>query len=105
MPLLACSLVLLLLFPAHASPRFWQERLDLLSLPLFTGGAIATIFGVRALWRVRGAIAFLFVGMLIPLSASIETLLGPMGRATSNGPPIGSKAALGSLIVGLALMT
>ena len=104
LPLLACSLVLLLLFPAHASPRFWQERLDLLSLPLFTGGAVATIFGVRALWRVRGAIAFLFVGMLIPLTASIETLLGPMGRATSNGPLIGLKAALGSLIVGLALM-
>ena len=104
LPLLASSLVLLLLFPAHASPRFWQERLDLLSLPLFAAGAIATIFGIRALWRVRGGIAFLFVCMLVPLTASIETLLGPMGAATSNGVLIGLKAALGSLIVGLALI-
>jgi hypothetical protein len=105
LPLLASSLVLLFLFPAHASPRFWQERLDLLSLPLFIGGAIATIFGVRALWRVRGGIAFLFICMLVPLTASIETLLSPMGAATSNVVLIGLKAALGSLIVGLALMS
>jgi hypothetical protein len=104
LPLLASSLVLLLLFPAHASPRFWQERLDLLSLPLFAAGAIATIFGIRALWRVRGGIAILFVCMLVPLTTSIETLLSPMGAANSNGVVIGSKAALGSLIVGLALM-
>ena len=104
LPLLACALLLLLLFPAHASPLFWQQRLDLLSLPLFAAGAAATIFGIRALWRVRWGIAFLFLGLLVPLTPSIETLLGPMGGATSNGVLIGSKAALGSLIVGLALM-
>jgi hypothetical protein len=104
LPLLACSLVLLILFPAHASPGFWEARLDLLSLPLFTAGAVATIFGIRSLWRVRGGIAFLFFGMLVPLTASIETLLGPLGGATSHGVLIGLKAALGALIVGLALM-
>jgi hypothetical protein len=104
LPLLACSLVLLLLFPAHASPRFWEGRLDLLSLPLFAGGAVATIFGIRALWRVRGGIAFLFLCMLVPLTGSIETLLGPTGGASSHGVLIGVKASLGALVVGLAVM-
>jgi hypothetical protein len=105
LPLLACALVLLLLFPAHASPLFWQRRLDLLSVPLFTAGAVATIFGIRALWRVRAGIALLFLGMLVPLTSSLDGLLSPIRGATSYGVIIGSKAALGFVIVGLALMS
>lgn len=102
--LLACALVLLLLFPAHASPVFWQRRLDLLSIPLFTAGAVAIIFGIRALWRVRAGMAFLFLVMLVPLTAWIEKLVGPSGAATSNGVFVGAKDTLGYLILGLALM-
>jgi len=105
LPLIVCALVILFLFPAQASPLFWQRRLDLLSLPLFTSGAIAIVFSVRTLWRARWAIAYLFLGILIPLTPSVERLTGLSASGTDSAVAlavISIKAALGWLIIGLA---
>ena len=46
-----------LLLPIRLSTLFWVWRVDLVSLPLFVAGAIALLFGVRALWRQRLPVA------------------------------------------------
>jgi hypothetical protein len=56
---------------------FWFWRLDLLSIPLFVGGAIALLFGVRAFWRWRLVIAALFLIWLLRNTEwrSLQTLV------------------------------
>jgi hypothetical protein len=98
LPLLTSALLLLFLFPSHASPAFWEGRLDLFSLPFFAAGAIALSFGIRTLWRVRLGIAFLFLCMLAPMTPSIERLLGTTGLALP-----GTRSAVAYLILVLAL--
>ena len=66
LPLLAAALVLLVLLPMRLSSFYWYWRIDLLSLPLFLAGAVSLVFGLRALWRVRLAIAFLFLAWPLP---------------------------------------
>jgi exosortase/archaeosortase family protein len=41
-------------------------RFDLLSLPFFVAGVAAIIFGTRALWRQRLAVAYLFLAWPVP---------------------------------------
>ena len=60
-PLLTLALALLLLAPAAVPSVYWLHRVDLLSLPLFVAAAIALTFGMRALVRVRAAVAFLLL--------------------------------------------
>ena len=98
LPLLISALLLLLLFPSHASPAFWEGRLDLFSLPFFVAGAIAISFGIRTLWRVRLGIAFLFLCMLAPMIPSIERLLGTTGLLLPD-----TRSAVAYLILALAL--
>jgi hypothetical protein len=64
-PLLAGALAIVLLLPTRLSLFFWFWRLDLLSIPLFVGGALALLFGVRAFWRWRLVIATLFLIWLL----------------------------------------
>jgi exosortase len=45
---------------------FWVWRIDILSLPFFVAGVAAIIFGVRALWRQRLAVAYLFLAWPLP---------------------------------------
>lgn len=66
LPLLATALVLLVVLPIRLSSFYWYWRIDLLSLPLFLAGAVSLVFGLRALWRVRLAIAFLFLAWPLP---------------------------------------
>jgi hypothetical protein len=98
LPLLISALFLLILFPSHASPAYWEGRLDLFSLPFFAAGAIAISFGIRTLWRVRLGIAFLFLCMLAPMTPSIERLLGATGL-----PLPGTRSAVAYAILALAL--
>lgn len=64
--LLGGALTLLLTAPTLLSSFFWLWRLDLLSLPLFAAGALALAFGVRMLWRIRVAVALLFLAWPLP---------------------------------------
>jgi exosortase/archaeosortase family protein len=60
-PFLLAALTIVLILPVHASTFFWLWRLDLLSMPFFAAGGLAIVFGVRALWRMKLPIAFLFL--------------------------------------------
>lgn len=70
-PLLAAALGLELLLPVRLSTMFWVWRLDLLSLPLFVAGTVSILFGVRALWRLRVPVAFLFLAWPLPYSVAL----------------------------------
>ncbi len=60
-PLITLALLLLLFAPAAVPSVYWLHRVDLLSLPLFVAGAISLAFGMRALVRIRAAVAFLLL--------------------------------------------
>jgi exosortase/archaeosortase family protein len=68
LPLLAVALAMNVLLPKRLSAMFWVWRIDLLSLPFFVAGVAAIIFGVRALWRQRLAVAYLFLAWPVPYS-------------------------------------
>jgi exosortase/archaeosortase family protein len=65
-PLMVSALAIMLFLPSRMSTLFWYDRVDLLSLPLFTAGAICLAFGVRMLGRLRVAIAFLLLAWPVP---------------------------------------
>lgn len=67
-PLLTIALAINVLLPKKLSAMFWVWRIDLLSLPLFVAGAGTVIFGVRAAWRQRLAIFYLFLAWPLPYS-------------------------------------
>lgn len=60
-PLLGSALAILVLLPDRLSVFFWFNRLDLISLPLFTAGGIALLFGIRAFWRLGFSILAIFL--------------------------------------------
>lgn len=80
LPLLAAALVMVLVLPIRLSSFYWLWRIDLLSLPLFVAGAVCTVFGLRALWRIRVAIAFLFLAWPLPY---VMVLNGELDRVTA----------------------
>lgn len=61
LPLIAVALLVSVKLPGQMSIHFWEERIDLVALPFFVAGAIALTFGTRAMWQLRGPIAFLFL--------------------------------------------
>jgi exosortase/archaeosortase family protein len=65
-PFMAAALATVLFLSVHASTFYWLYRLDLLSLPLFAAGAVTIAFGVRALWRLKLAIAYLLLAWPLP---------------------------------------
>jgi exosortase/archaeosortase family protein len=72
LPLLASALAVLVFLPVRESTFFWLWRVDLLSLPFFVAGTIALIFGVRVLWRLRVAVAFLFLAWPVSYTAFLN---------------------------------
>lgn len=46
--------------------EFWLLRVDLLTLPFFTAGIVALLYGVRAMWHLRGPLAVLFLAWPVP---------------------------------------
>jgi exosortase/archaeosortase family protein len=80
LPLLAGALILLIVLPIRMSTFYWYWRIDLLSLPLFLAGAVSLVFGLRALWRVRLAIAFLFLAWPVPY---LLVLTGELNAVTA----------------------
>lgn len=68
--------------PARLSTQFWEWRIDLLTLPVFTGGVVALLFGVRTLWRNRVAILFLFLAWPYPYSRLLDRWMGTFTEGT-----------------------
>jgi exosortase/archaeosortase family protein len=75
--LIAVAATINLLLPSAYSADFWLHRIDMIGLPFFTAGMIALLYGVRRLWALRWAVAFLFLAWPDPyvtvLSAAIGT--------------------------------
>jgi exosortase/archaeosortase family protein len=82
LPLLAIALLVVTLGPARMSTFFWLWRLDLLSLPLFVAGAIAIVFGVRMLWRLRLPVVFLLLAWPPPYTLWLNGLLDDVTNLT-----------------------
>jgi exosortase/archaeosortase family protein len=68
--------------PARLSTQFWEWRIDLLTLPVFTAGVVALLFGVRTLWRHRVAVLFLFLAWPYPYSRLLDRWLGSFTQGT-----------------------
>lgn len=68
--------------PARLSTQFWEWRIDLLTLPVFTAGVVALLFGVRTLWRNRVAVLFLFLAWPYPFSRLMDRWLGNFTQGT-----------------------
>jgi exosortase/archaeosortase family protein len=68
--------------PARLSTQFWEWRIDLLTLPLFTAGVVALLFGIRTLWRNRAAVLFLFLAWPYPYSRLLDRWLGSFTQGT-----------------------
>ena len=70
--LLMAALGTLVIAPIRLSGLYWLWRIDLLSLPFFVGGTISIVFGLRALWRVRLGVLFLFLAWPLPYMVLIN---------------------------------
>ena len=82
--LLGLAAAILLIAPNPTSSTFWLQRLDLLTLPLFVGGLIALLFGVRRLWSLRGPLAFLLLAWPIPFMLFLSKTAEPLAVFTAN---------------------
>jgi len=81
-PLILTALAIEFLMPSRLSAMFWVWRIDLLSLPFFVAGVGIIIFGIRAVWRQRLAVAYLFLAWPVPFSYLLVKLLGSFTNAT-----------------------
>jgi exosortase/archaeosortase family protein len=84
-PLLAVAMVVNIVFPSRLSTMFWVWRIDMFSMPFFVAGAICTVFGVRAMWRQKFAIAFLFLAWPYPYQVFLLRFLNQFTSMTLAG--------------------
>jgi exosortase/archaeosortase family protein len=89
LPLVAGALAIVVLLPMIMSTFFWLLRLDLLALPLFAAGTVTIVFGARACWRIKMAIAYLLLAWPI----SYERLLPAFLAATTDATNLALRAA------------
>lgn len=82
LPLVLLALTANFVLPARLSTDFWVLRVDLLTLPVFTAGVIALLFGVRTLWRFRLPVLFLFLAWPYPYNAALDQWLGKFTDVT-----------------------
>lgn len=68
--------------PARLSTKFWEYRIDLLTLPFFTAGVVTLLFGIRTLWRNRLAVSFLFLAWPYPFARLLDRWLGDFTQGT-----------------------
>ncbi len=83
LPLILLALAVVLILPIQQSTFFWLWRIDLLSLPFFVAGAISIVFGLRALWRLRYPVAFLFLAWPVPFSTALSGVLNSFTEVTT----------------------
>jgi exosortase/archaeosortase family protein len=82
LPLIVTALALNFLLPNQLSAMFWVWRIDLLSLPFFVAGVGSILFGLRAVWRQRLALAYLFLVWPLPYSLVLLRVLGSFTNMT-----------------------
>ncbi len=108
--LLAAALVIVLILPLPLSVFFWHWRIDVLSVPIFLAATICIAFDVRAVWRMRYAIALLLLAwpppyfILAPAATSaVGRVSGPLVHAVwplLSGRHLVSDADLGVVAAG-----
>jgi exosortase len=74
--LMSIAAVISVLLPSAYSADFWLHRLDMLGLPFFAAGVVALLYGVRRLWAMRWAIAFLFLAWPDPYINALSSVIG-----------------------------
>ncbi len=82
-PLIAVSMLALVVLPARMSTMYWLYRIDLLTMPLFVAGVIVWCFGIRMLWRTKAAVAFLLLAWPIPVRWLVTMGLDPLTQLTA----------------------
>jgi exosortase/archaeosortase family protein len=85
LPLVVTALAINFLLPRRLSAMFWVWRIDLLSLPFFVAGVASIVFGVRALWRQRLAVGYLFLAWPVPYSVLLLRELNRFTTLTLHG--------------------
>ncbi len=71
-----------IILPGRLSTKFWEYRIDLLTLPVFTAGVVTLLFGIRTLWRHRLPVLFLFLAWPYPFARLLERWLGDFTQGT-----------------------
>lgn len=74
--LIAIAAVVSILLPSAYSADFWLHRLDMLGLPFFTAGLVSLLYGVRRVWAMRWAIAFLLLAWPDPYVSFLASAIG-----------------------------
>jgi exosortase/archaeosortase family protein len=82
--LLGIAAAVLILLPEPTSSRFWLQRIDLLTLPLFVAGLIALLFGVRRVWSLKEPIAFLLLAWPVPYTLFLSGVAGQFTEFTAH---------------------
>jgi len=80
LPLVLFALAVVLVGPVLLSSFYWRWRLDMLTLPVFTAGAVTLAFGLRTTSRLKLPVAFLFLAWPLPYTL----LLGDWVRSFSD---------------------
>ncbi len=81
-PLLVAAVAFNVIMPVRLSTMFWLWRLDVVSLPLFTAGATALLFGTRALWRLKIPVLFLILAWPLPYTSFLVNWLNAFTDTT-----------------------
>jgi exosortase len=84
-PMLLAALSLLIFMPIHMSTLYWLYRVDLLALPIFAAGIVTILFGIRTLWRIRIAVAFLILAWPLPYTTMLLNMLSAFTSSTLGG--------------------
>ncbi|TQS40311.1 hypothetical protein [Cryptosporangium phraense] len=74
LPLLGASLFVVTALPGRFGPQFWTSYAGLICVPLFLAGALALVFGTRALWRLRLTLTLLTI-VFLPISDPVITAI------------------------------
>jgi len=85
LPFVLAATAMLAWLPAAMPTAYWVRRIDLLSLPIFCAGEISILFGIRVLWRVRWAVAFLCLGWPALWTGLLGRILGVTASLTVVG--------------------
>ena len=80
---LLAALGIVALLPATFGTQFWLDRLDLVSLPLFTAGTVAIVYGVRRLWTLKVPITFLLFAWPLPYTPLLGDAMDRFTEATA----------------------
>jgi exosortase/archaeosortase family protein len=70
------------ILPGQLSTKYWEYRIDLLTMPVFVASIITLLFGIRTLWKFRLAVAFLFLAWPYPYARALDRWLGEFTNGT-----------------------